>query len=448
MQQPTPPPEPKPTLEFALRPHAVSTAAMLERYPAVVPLVARMLGTVPRVFGYLEIWPPAFQTYSIIVPAFMDIPVCDAGLGIGPGLRSLTAYATSRGHGCMYCTAHCAAIGTVFGGPRGYLARNVRAIQEGVCAIPEPRERAVVEYALAVAQVPGPVPQERLEALRAQFRRREIEKIALVAAGMGLLNRCLDTLGMVLELPMLELANRALTSTGWQEGSVYDSRFDQTLLDDDRRTPALPELGPVALATTLVSALRYEARSLRGLSGSPKRLDAQFDRSLGFVPGYVDCFGSQRVRRALGHLVLERLASESGALSRELRAAMCLVAARASRSPVLSAHFAWLGVRFSSLLAFERLLGEPWDPTTREGLALEFAQAASAVPHRVDAELVSALTARFSPSELIELVLTLSIYSALHRISLTFPAARLEPAVDRFVHRHGATFGLAALDAG
>ena len=51
----------KPTLEFALRPHAVPRSVLVERYRPVMMMVRQILGVVPHAMSYFEIYPPAFM---------------------------------------------------------------------------------------------------------------------------------------------------------------------------------------------------------------------------------------------------------------------------------------------------------------------------------------------------------------------------------------------------
>src|SRR5690606_19873922 len=132
---------------------------------------------------------------------------------------------------------------------------------------------------------------------------RQLESVALVAATMGLLNRCLDSLGMVLEGPLLDLANQQLGNSGFEPSAVYDARFDSELLEADHEAPT-PRLGPIGVIRHLGGALRFEARALAALPGSRRALDELVERRLGFVPYYLRRFDSARVRRTLAHLLL------------------------------------------------------------------------------------------------------------------------------------------------
>jgi len=430
----------KDTLEFALRPYALPIQEVIVRHPHVVPLVAHVIGVVPRAFGYLEIWPPAFETYALVVPALFDIPRCDAGGGIGPAARSLVAYASSRGHGCMYCAAHSASLGSVFSGAGLHMDLNQRSIDEGQCALTSPRERALVDFGLAVAKVPGALDAPLKERLAQHFTPRQFQKLALVASCMGLLNHFMDSVGMVLEAPLLKDATRTLTKSGWDAQAVYDGRFDKPLLEADHQRPPPVKPSKLQLTRHLAGALRFESRVLAKLPKRTKSLEAHLNSALGFSPYYLELQSGDRVRRTLAHLLIERVARTPGALGPPLASAVCFKAAKASKNPTLAAHFATIGVHVEGASGFARLLAAK--APTPASLALRFAERAAMAPARIDAELCAKLVSTFSPQEIVELVLVVGIYSALHRLTLCFPAEHLEQEVEACVAEYGTQLGM------
>ena len=79
-----------------------------DRYDALLKLVRVLIGVIPNCDQYLEIWPPAFRTYNIIVPNFMNLPSGILGIGGAPkDIVGLGMYVASRSAECSYCSAHC-----------------------------------------------------------------------------------------------------------------------------------------------------------------------------------------------------------------------------------------------------------------------------------------------------------------------------------------------------
>lgn len=76
-------------------------------FHGLLRLVDTLIGVVPNCDRYLEIWPPAFRTYNIMVPNLLNLPVPVFGVGGPPaGVVGLAMYVSSRTAGCAYCSAH------------------------------------------------------------------------------------------------------------------------------------------------------------------------------------------------------------------------------------------------------------------------------------------------------------------------------------------------------
>ena len=74
-------PERTPALVSLLEKDAVPMATLQERYGAILTLVEAMIGVVPNSDAYLEIWPPAFRSYNVMVPNLLNLPPLIWGLG-------------------------------------------------------------------------------------------------------------------------------------------------------------------------------------------------------------------------------------------------------------------------------------------------------------------------------------------------------------------------------
>jgi hypothetical protein len=73
------------TLAALLRDDKVPWDTLEARYGSLLELVEILLGVVPNCDPYLEIWPPAFRTYNIMVPNFLNLPAPIFGVGGAPG---------------------------------------------------------------------------------------------------------------------------------------------------------------------------------------------------------------------------------------------------------------------------------------------------------------------------------------------------------------------------
>ncbi|KIG14920.1 putative fusion protein [Enhygromyxa salina] len=434
----------KPTLEFALRPHAISRSELVDRYRPVMMMVRQILGVVPHAMSYFEIWPPAFTTYSVLVPSLLDIPRCDLGRGISPDLRSLVLYIASRSYGCSYCSAHSAGVGTVFRGPGGSLERNKQALDAKSCDLFGAADIAAINYATAVAKIPSEVTLEHRLDLARYYSETHEEAIVLAATLMGFLNCAMDSLGMVLEWRILEIAQQYLTPSDWQPGQNYDEAFDRDIIEADKETDDGEKLGPLALARTMAGIIAYDRGALAGIAGRPGKIYEQLRASLGFLPHYVERIERVSTQRVFTHCLVERLQSDAGSVPVWLKHALCFVAAKKSKNPLLAAHFAFLAIRAGATAKRLASALTPGDDEGRDAAAFAFAHVAAISPAAVTRKEIAGLTSFFTPAGIIEIVVALSVHGMLNRYTSTYPVDNYEPEIAAFVAQHGAVLGLEA----
>src|SRR3954447_12307023 len=85
------------TLATLLRGARVDFDVLDDRYHGLLQLVDVLLGVVPNCDRYLEIWPPAFRTYNVMVPNLLNLPGPVFGLGgPPPAAIGLAVYAAPR----------------------------------------------------------------------------------------------------------------------------------------------------------------------------------------------------------------------------------------------------------------------------------------------------------------------------------------------------------------
>jgi uncharacterized peroxidase-related enzyme len=109
--------------------------------------------------------------------------------------RELASVATSRINGCVYCAS-------VHGRLYAQITKQPETIQrifdEGVEAALEPRERAIVDYSVALTRAPDQIGAADLAPLRAVgLSDQEILDLTHVVAMFAWANRLLETLGEV-----------------------------------------------------------------------------------------------------------------------------------------------------------------------------------------------------------------------------------------------------------
>lgn len=201
-----------PVLASLLERDRVPMATLRERYGPVLGLVDTLLGVVPNCDSYLEIWPPAFRTYNVMVPNLLNLPRLLWGFGAPRSTVGLAMYVASRSAECAYCSAHTC----TFALRRGATVDEVASALEGENL--SEADRAAVRVARAISVVPVEIGEDVRRELRRHFSPANEEWIVLSIAMMGWLNKTMDGIGVPLEEPTVAEVNGLMARSGWSPG--------------------------------------------------------------------------------------------------------------------------------------------------------------------------------------------------------------------------------------
>ena len=247
------------TLVPLLAEHRVSWDSLHDRYGPLLALVRTLIGVVPNCDQYLEIWAPAFRTYNIMVPNFLNLPFSVFGVGGAPAdVVGMGMYVASRTAGCPYCSAHSCS----FALRRGASVDKVAQTIVGGTLPFTPGELATVAVARSLAQVPCTLTAAERDALTSHFGPANAEWIVAGIAMMGFLNKFMDAIGVELESSVV--AETATTlGPGWSAGKA-----GAALEAAGRRTtppPADSLWTKLRIVPYMPSALRLDRQWLRGV---------------------------------------------------------------------------------------------------------------------------------------------------------------------------------------
>lgn len=432
----------KSTIEYALRKYALTKPDLLARHPAAATMSRQMLGFTAASLGYMAIWPPALTIYSLLLPRMLDVPMCDLGRGLDPELRSLMMYVSSHKHGCAYCAAHSAGLGTLFSRPKHSRSKYKQANTSQACDMFSPREMAAINYANAAASRPAQVTDTHRNALSAHFTPVDEEALVLAVCVMGFLNNVMDTLGVVLEWGALEQAEVLEFDVPQR---AYDPDVDAELSksfvasDDGENVPPLKLISTIA---RLAAADIWEFRSTRILQSTLRK---QVEQRLGYYPYYLDSIGRSSVRRSIAHILMQYLHASESSVTVPDRLTMMYAFSTANGNRTLATHAAYGAVRLGVPTAQLRVASDPVNAFQDGQFAATLALQCTQSPVVTSPELIDALTTRYSPEEIMELVVVLGICGILQRYTSTYPPDHWEPPIQRFVGRFGAE-GLPLID--
>jgi alkylhydroperoxidase family enzyme len=391
-----------------------------ERYGALLELVDTVLGVVPNCDRYLEIWPPAFRTYNIMVPNFLNLPVPVLGLGgPPPGVVGLAMYVASRTAECPYCSAHSCS----FAMRRGAAPETVAAALLPDHASLGRGELATIAVARSLARIPCELTAAERTELLDVYGERNAEWIVLGAVMMGFLNKFMDAVGVELEQSVVAEVSGTM-GPDWSPGKAG------ALLDPAiPARPAPPVDGwrtRLRLLPLLPAAMRFDRRWQRGVPSRWPAVGGFLRERTGHDFPVLARLHSPRVRRSLASMLRENLDPTSSAVGIDVKVLAGAVFAEIVRDEHLADDVRALarhgGVdrrRLDAAAAVAR--GE--DPQLpchdrRASAALTLARAASHSPARIDATTVAACRDSGLPAAaIVEIVTWLSVLQMLHRLT-------------------------------
>lgn len=391
-----------------------------DRYGALLRLVDTVLGVVPNCDRYLEIWPPAFRTYNIMVPNLLNLPVPVLGLGgPPPGVVGLAMYVASRIAGCPYCSAHSCSFA---------MRRGAGPDQVAAALVPDRTsfsrgELAAIAVARSLARIPCELTAgERAELVDA-YGERNAEWVMLGAVMMGFLNKFMDSIGVELEQSVVSEVSSTM-GPDWSPGKAG------TLLDPaapERPVPAVDGLRTkIRLLPLLPAAIRFDRRWQRETPGGWPEVAAFLSERTGHDFPVLERLHSRRARRSIASMLHQNLDPASSVVGVERKVLAGAIFAEvvgderlAGDIGALARHAGADRAKVRDAIGYAR--GEYTAPpagSRTESATLALARAASYSPARIDASTVEACRDdNLSPAAVVEIITWLSVLQMLHRLT-------------------------------
>jgi hypothetical protein len=377
---------------------AVPFETLHSRYGSLLELVRKLLGVVPNCDPYLEIWPPAFRTYNVMVPNLLNLPLMVWGFGAPRSTVGMAMYVSSRTAGCMYCSAH----SCTFALRRGATVDEVAAALDGTPSLTE-ADRAAVRVARALAVVPADIDEGDRAELRRHFSEADAEWIVLSIAMMGFLNKAMDALGVPLEEDTASEVDGVISPSGWTPGRHM-------------KGPVRPGDPPGAdsLATRF-GLIRYAPRAIKldkawteGVPDSWPAVGEYLRQRTGHSFPVLSRLRHRRAIRAIATMIEESLSRSESVIGLDDKLAAGLIYAHTVGNPSLVQELRALNAREL-----------PDSPTQT------LARAISSSPAAVDQGVLESSRA-IPPAGIVELVTFVSVLQMLHRLSSYYPTIDFE----------------------
>ena len=391
-----------------------------DHYGPLLRLVDTVLGVVPNCDRYLEIWPPAFRTYNIMVPNLLNLPVPVLGLGGPPaGVVGLAMYVASRTAGCPYCSAHSCSFA---------MRRGASPDKVATALVPDRASFTRGELAaIAVARSLSRVPCELTAAERAElvdvYGERNAEWVVLGAVMMGFLNKFMDAIGVELEQSVVSEV-RSTMGPDWTPGKA-GTELDATA--PERPAPAVDGLrNKLRLLPLMPAAIRFDRRWQRETPGGWPEVATFLSERAGHDFPVLEQLHSGRARRSIASMLRLNLDPACSVVGVELKVHVGAIFAEivgdeglADDMRALARHAGIDRDQLRDAIAYARGddTASPAGSRT-ESASLALARAASFSPARIDASTVEGCReSGLSPAAVVEIITWLSVLQMLHRLT-------------------------------
>jgi len=351
---------------------------------------------VPNCDKYLEIWPAAFRTYNLMVPAFLNLPALLFGRGAPKDIVGLGLYASSRAADCAYCSAHTCSFALRRGADADAVSGTVRS----------PAEAAVVAMATGLSTMPHTWTPDLRADVERHFGSADTEAIGMGVVMMGFLNKFMDALGVDLEPESIDDVTNVIGPTGWAVG-----QHDWAL---SGRSPATtqPPRDDLALYARVLrhapGAVRLERMWLKPVPSDQADIRRYVAERFGIDEAALTSLGQVKVARALAGMLAENLRPEESTIGLANKAAITRIFAKFVESDRLLAHADALADRHGTPRADDPLAG---------AIATLIPSIAPS-PARVTPTDIIDLRVDLTSAQIVECVTWVSVLQLLHRLHL------------------------------
>ena len=410
------------TLAQELESATVDMSELHENYEPALRLVKELIGVIPNCDPYLEIWPPGFRSYNLLVPNLLNLPQSLLGNGAPKDLTGLAMYVASRAAECMYCSAHTCSFALRRGASQAALTGEYSDVEAAVASVAE-----------SLGRLRSDLSNEQIKELEQHLPPDQIEWIVLSVAMMGFLNKFMDTMGIQLEEAAIADVQNVIGATGWKTGKHQ--------WDDDLHVESNGEVPTDSLMTYLrvfrqaPGAIRMEGAWTKGVSGRIGPALMMLEDRVGYS---FPIFGSLRHKRAvkaIATVLRDNLDPELTTVGLPAKLMAGLVYAILADDEMLRAEMLQLAQSLAPDLDHGILvdvgrfaaadtegLSVPAGLSKVDAATILLAKAGSTSPSNVNEITISTVCDHLSPAQIVEVVVWLSVCQMMHRLYAFYDA--------------------------
>ncbi|OOG73062.1 carboxymuconolactone decarboxylase family protein [Algoriphagus sp. A40] len=414
------------TLAAGLKSAAVDWETLHRNYNPLLNLVKELIGIIPNCDPILEIWPPGFRTYNLLVPNMFNLPNTIFGSKSFKASMGLAMYASSKA-ACSYCTAHACSFA---------LRRGART--EAIAGNRTAKEQAVVTFAEKLAHIPSTLTLADVEEVNQHFTPTETQWLVYSISMMGFLNKFMNAMGIELEQDAINDTAELLSQTGWTAGIHAHGNYRVT----DSSTPESDNLLTyLRVIRQAPGAVLWEKKWTAGVPSDYQSAAKYLEEHTGYSFPILKPVKESRVVRTLTAALRDNLDKAQSVIGLKIKMYAGFIFSTLVENEVLKSEIRNLSERLVPELnteLFSRLEGvaqmeiptdnaaclellaslqQQFSLTEKEAAVLLLATATSYSPSQINEDIINSALKQIDPPSIIEIMVWLSLLQLLNRLS-------------------------------
>lgn len=409
-------------------------------------LVRALIGVVSNSDGVMEIWPPAFTTYNLIVPNAINVPFLLWGVAAPVDLIAMATYYAARSSQCAYCSLHTCNFA---------LRRGVDAAALTGSRSLSKKEAAVVDLALNMSSFPNHLVEEDRRNLFRYLSPANVEWVVLAISMVGFLTTFMSSLGTDMEQAAIEEGAQLLELSGWTEGKHSVSDPDGYL----QACESAPQRGDTFLSNLMMlrhipAAISYDIAATKKIPKSWPAIGDYLSQQVGHSFPVLALLNHTRAVRAIAGCICLNLDAIVCGIEPDTKYLMGIVFAGVNRNRLMAKEFRKMtklmvdyydedtinavyefskedtdfSCDFMDALADSALMDAPL--TEMQVRMLYIAKASSFAPTRTTQAVVDS-TKALRPEHTVELLCWVSLLSFLQKLYIFYyPSCSERPPLD------------------
>lgn len=436
-----------PTIRDVLSPHAVPMHELDTRYHSLLALVRAMIGVAPNCDALLEMFPPAFTSYNLLVPNLLNAPFLLWGVAAPADLVSLALYYSARSAQCAYCSLHTCSFAVRRGVDEDVLTgQRQLSVREGV----------VVELALNMSSFPNHITEHDRERIYDVLSPADVEWIVLTISIAGYLTTVMNSMGIDMEQTTVDEVAALLRKAGWSEGK-HDVTPPTHELQHASAKPVRSDSlwSNMSMLRYIPSALHYDNKATRRIPKAWPAIGDFLTQAIGHSFPILGLLTHSRAARAIAEVLRLNLdaivcgiepdvkyvigmvfagVNENTLLLKEFHNMTMLMVDYLSEDDLQCVHdFATEYTEFSPQGGVQELIGKSRlrgvkGLSSRAVRMLVLAKACCYMPTKTT-EVVVELTKSLRPAAVVELINWVGVLSLLHKLYMFFYPSCLEHGI-------------------